>query len=278
MYWRDRPTVLTARAPCRHDGFRLQAQHVFSSRLSFRPSVISRSAGFQRITQSVAEKQGRANQVKLINVDQDPEEQKRLAMKAADDAKRARMKLDNQAKRKRERYQSQPLTARYLEDDWGEEDVGVSINALKNSVKRGGAVDDGWMSAENSADEGFVVPDEGHAMAAAPEPRGAAAEKRARGRKMLDEEEHDDAAATGTLSSADERSPPPSFPAVPFVSRRELCPGSVCPMCPACADQPHGECPRWFARPLTSPCASQPIATAAVPKRRRNVVSSDEED
>jgi len=74
-----RPPLLAWHHVC---AVHVQAPHVFSSRLSFRPSSISSSAGFQRITQSVADKQGRANQVKMINIDQDPEEAKRQAVKA----------------------------------------------------------------------------------------------------------------------------------------------------------------------------------------------------
>lgn len=78
--------VLRSIAACaRSADIQMQAQHVFSSKLSFRPPAI-KSDLHRRLTLSVADKSENRQKIRMITVKDDPEEEKRRLIKAVSSA------------------------------------------------------------------------------------------------------------------------------------------------------------------------------------------------
>ena len=102
-----------------------QAQHVFTSRLAFRPAALSGRVQ-QRLTRAVAEKAETGRRTRVIDSRVNPEILRRQAMEEEEQRSRKANRLANRQRRARERGVRR-ATAQYMEDAYDEEVGGIAF-------------------------------------------------------------------------------------------------------------------------------------------------------
>nr|CAG4651260.1 EOG090X0BPX [Simocephalus serrulatus]SVE94450.1 EOG090X0BPX [Simocephalus serrulatus] len=188
-------------------GTGLQGQAVFRTKLTFRPHSTD-SFTHRKMTKSLAERSTKTSAIKIIGtVGADPEANRGEKIKKEEERLRASVRRESKQKRIRERTAiGRGMSGSYLEPDRegyddSEEEGAISLTAIKNKYKRGGARDSRpsiYSSEEDASDI---------------EDRKAKKLERAKALRDSDEDENgDEAGGSGTnkvrvvSSSSDEES------------------------------------------------------------------------
>lgn len=118
-------------------GTGLQGQAVFRTKLSFRPHSTD-SFTHRKMTLSLAGRSQKTQKIRVLpQVGQDPEAHRSEMIKKEEDRLRASIRRESKQRRLREKSHSRGLSAAYLEAD--EDDAAISLSAIKNKYRRGGA-------------------------------------------------------------------------------------------------------------------------------------------
>nr|CAG4637289.1 EOG090X0BPX [Ceriodaphnia reticulata]SVE73146.1 EOG090X0BPX [Ceriodaphnia reticulata] len=128
-------------------GTGLQGQAVFRTKLTFRPHSTD-SFTHRKMTKSLAERSTKTSAIKIIgSVGADPEANRGEKIKKEEERLRASVRRESKQKRIRERTaMGRGMSGSYLEPDRegyedSEDEGGISLTAIKNKYKRGGARD-----------------------------------------------------------------------------------------------------------------------------------------
>ncbi|KAH6930944.1 hypothetical protein HPB50_021058 [Hyalomma asiaticum] len=135
-------------------GTGLQGQAVFRTKLSFRQVTGKKemsslslclcrphstdSFTHRKMTLSLAGRSQKTQKIRVLpQVGQDPEAHRSEMIKKEEDKLRASIRRESKQRRLREKSHSRGLSAAYLEAD--EDDAAISLSAIKNKYRRGGA-------------------------------------------------------------------------------------------------------------------------------------------
>nr|CAG4641973.1 EOG090X0BPX [Eurycercus lamellatus] len=128
-------------------GTGLQGQAVFRTKLTFRPHSTD-SFTHRKMTKSLAERSTKTSAIKIIgSVGADPEAHRGEMIKKEEERLRASVRRESKQKRVRERTaMGRGMSGSYLEPDRegyddSEDEGAISLTAIKNKYKRGGARD-----------------------------------------------------------------------------------------------------------------------------------------
>lgn len=122
-------------------GTGLQGQAVFRTKLTFRPHSTD-SFTHRKMTLSLADRNQKTQKIRVLpNVGKDPEAHRSEMIKKEEDRLKASIRRENKQRRIREKAHNRGLSASYLESDRYEEDDdgAISLAAIKNKYKKGGA-------------------------------------------------------------------------------------------------------------------------------------------
>jgi RNA polymerase-associated protein LEO1 len=124
-------------------GTGLQGQAVFRTKLTFRPHS-TESFTHRKMTLSLADRSQKTAGIKVLNmVGNNPESRRDEMIKKEEDKLRASVRRENKQRRVRERASGSRggLSSSYLENDYDDDDDenAISLSAIKNRFKKGGA-------------------------------------------------------------------------------------------------------------------------------------------
>ncbi|RWS13611.1 RNA polymerase-associated protein LEO1-like protein [Dinothrombium tinctorium] len=137
-------------------GTGLQGQAVFRTKLTFRPHSTD-SFTHRKMTLSLADRSQKTQKIRVLpTVGKDPEAHRSEMIKKEEDRLKASIRRENKMRRIRERANVRGPTASYLEPDQydDEDDEGaISLSAIKNKYKKGGAAYNVYTDSEGSDDD-----------------------------------------------------------------------------------------------------------------------------